>query len=122
MLKRIVILFVLFSAFVGYSQNNQKWQGYFSFNQITDISETSQKIYASSENAFFSKDLNTNDLKTTTSIDGLKAETITAFYHSDSVNKSFVGNSNGLLLVVNPDEQNRFWIIQRSGTNFHIRF
>ena len=103
MLKRIVILFVLFFAFIGYSQNNQKWQGYFSFNQITDISETSQKIYASSENAFFSKDLNTNDLKTNTSIDGLKAETITAFYHSDSVNKSFVGNSNGLLLVVNLD-------------------
>jgi hypothetical protein len=103
MLKRIVILFVLFFAFVGYSQNNQKWQGYFSFNQITDISETSQKIYASSENAFFAKNLNTNDLKTTTSIDGLKAETITAFYHSDSVNKSFVGNSNGLLLVVNAD-------------------
>ena len=55
MLKRIVILLVLFFAFIGYSQNNQKWQGYFSFNQITDISETSQKIYASSENAFFSK-------------------------------------------------------------------
>ena len=103
MLKRIVILFVLFFAFVGYSQNNQKWQGYFSFNQITDLSEGAQYIYASSENSFFAKNLNTNDLKTTTSIDGLKAETITAFYHSDSVNKSFVGNSNGLLLVVNAD-------------------
>ena len=103
MLKRIVFLFLLFIAFVGYSQNNQKWQGYFSFNQITDISEATDNIFASSENAFFSKNLTSNNLKTITTVDGLKAETITAFYHSDSVNKSFVGNSNGLLLVVNPD-------------------
>jgi hypothetical protein len=103
MLKRIVFLILSLIAVVGYSQNNQKWQGYFSYNQITDISEASENIFASSENAFFSKNLNTNDLKTTTSIDGLEAETITAFYHSDSANKSFVGNSNGLLLVVNAD-------------------
>lgn len=103
MLKRIVFLILSLVAVCGYSQNNQKWQGYFSYNQITDISEATENIFASSENAFFSKNLNTNDLKTTTSIDGLEAETITAFYHSDSVNKSFVGNSNGLLLVVNAD-------------------
>ena len=103
MLKRISHLLVLFGFAFGFAQNNPKWQGYFSFNQITDISESTQNIYASSENAFFSKNLTTNDIKTTTSIDGLKAETITAFYHSDSVNKTFVGNSNGLLLVVNQD-------------------
>jgi outer membrane lipoprotein-sorting protein len=103
MFKKIYYSLVLFCCVFGYSQNNQKWQGYFSFNQITDISESSQNIFASSENAFFSKNLTTNDIKTFTSIDGLKAESITAFYHSDSVNKTFLGNSNGLLLVVNPD-------------------
>lgn len=103
MLKRISFLLVLLSFAFGFAQNNPKWQGYFSFNQITDISESSQNIFASSENAFFSKNLNTNDIKTTTSVDGLKAETITAFYHSDTVNKTFVGNSNGLLLIVNQD-------------------
>jgi ligand-binding sensor domain-containing protein len=103
MLKRIYCFLVLLCFAFGFSQNNQKWQGYFSFNKITDISESSLHIFASSENAFFSKNLSTNDIKTTTSIDGLKAETITAFYHSESVNKTFVGNSNGLLLVVNQD-------------------
>ncbi len=103
MFKKIYYFLVLFCFVFGYSQNNQKWQGYFSFNQITDISESSQDIFASSENAFFSKNLTTNDIKTITSIDGLKAESITAFYHSDSINKTFLGNSNGLLLVVNTD-------------------
>jgi hypothetical protein len=89
MLKRISNFLVILSFAFGFSQNNPKWQGYFSFNQITDIAESSQYIAASSENAFFSKNLSTNDIKTTTSIDGLKAETITAFYHSDTVNKTF---------------------------------
>lgn len=87
----------------GFSQSNQLWQGYFSFNQITDMSASDTALYASSENAFFSKNSTTNDITTTTTVDGLKAETITALYHSNSVNKTLVGNSNGLLLVVNQD-------------------
>jgi hypothetical protein len=103
MFKRILTVLVLFCFAFGFSQNNQSWQGYFSYNQITDVSESSQKIYASCENTFFSKNLATNDLKTTTSIDGLEAETITTIYHSDNFNKTFIGNQNGLLLIVNQD-------------------
>jgi len=103
MLKRILTVLTLFYFAFGFSQNNQSWQGYFSYNQITDVSESSQRIFASCENTFFSKNLSTNDLKTTTSIDGLKAETITSIYHSDNFNKTFLGNQNGLLLVVNQD-------------------
>ncbi|WP_395060963.1 T9SS type A sorting domain-containing protein [Flavobacterium sp.] len=103
MFKRILNIIVLFSFSIVLSQNNQLWKGYFSYNQITDISESSNAVFASSENAFFSKNSLTNDLKTTTSVDGLKAETITALYHSETFNKTLVGNQNGLLLVVNQD-------------------
>jgi hypothetical protein len=103
MSKKFLIFIILLIYGVGFSQNNQLWQGYFSFNQITDISQSATTLYASSENAFFSKNSTTNDIKTTTAIEGLKAETISALYHSESVNKTLVGNSNGLLLVVNPD-------------------
>lgn len=103
MFKRILTVLVLLYFAFGFSQNNQSWQGYFSYNQITDVSESSQRIYASCENTFFSKNLATNDLKTTTSVDGLEAETITSIYHSDNFNKTFLGNQNGLLLVVNQD-------------------
>ena len=103
MIKGFLNLLVFFSFAIGFSQSNQLWQGYFSFNQITDLSESPEKIYASSENSFFSKSLVTNDITTTTSVDGLKAETISALYHSNIVNKTFVGNQNGLLLVVNAD-------------------
>ena len=88
MIKGFLNLLVFFSFAIGFSQSNQLWQGYFSFNQITDLSESPEKIYASSENSFFSKSLVTNDITTTTSVDGLKAETISALYHSNIVKKN----------------------------------
>ena len=103
MIKRILNTIIFFSCTCGFSQSNQLWQSYFSYNTITDISESAQNIYASSENAYFSKNFNTTEIKTTTSVDGLKSATISALYHSDTYNKTFVGNKNGLLLVVNQD-------------------
>ncbi len=103
MYKRILNTIIFFSCICGFSQSNQLWKSYFSYNTITDVSESVQNIYASSENAYFSKNFNTTEIKTTTSVDGLKAATITALYHSDTYNKTFVGNKNGLLLVVNQD-------------------
>ena len=102
MFKQIFIL-ALFSFSIGFSQNNQLWKGYFSFNQVTDISESPNAVVASSENAVFSKNLNTNDIKTTTTVDGLKAVSITAIYYSTTTKITFVGNSNGLLLLILPD-------------------
>lgn len=103
MSKKIINLLSLLLIVNGFAQTNLQWQGYFSYNKISDISEGQDKIYASSENAIFSKNLVTNDITTTTSIDGLKAETITAIHYSETFNKTLVGNSNGLLLILNPD-------------------
>ncbi|MBY0486221.1 MAG: T9SS type A sorting domain-containing protein [Flavobacteriaceae bacterium] len=103
MFKRFLIILVLFNFSNAFAQSNKQWQGYFSYNKINDVSESPLNVYAASENAFFSKNLTTNDVKTTTSIDGLKAGTITAIYHSANFNKTLIGNQNGLLLIVNPD-------------------
>lgn len=85
------------------AQNNQLWGSYFSYNHITDLSQTTTTLYASSENAFFSKNLSSGDLATFNSIDGLKAEEISALYRSESQNMTFVGNKDGLLLLVKND-------------------
>jgi len=107
--KKLLLCFLLFPLFaIG---QNQQWQGYFSYNNITDISEVTNTIYASSENAYFSKKLNTNDLTTVNSIDGLKTDDITAIYRSESRSITFVGSNNGLLLLV----QNDGTILQKRG-------
>jgi ligand-binding sensor domain-containing protein len=96
------LLLLLFCFFqLGFSQQNQLWEGYFSYNEIKDLTNSQVKIFAASENALFSKDLNTNNIKTTNTIDGLSGQTITAIYHSSTFNKTVIGYENGLMIIIN---------------------
>ena len=83
------------------SQPFQNWKGYFSYNQIKDVSESGTKIYAAAENALFTKNLASNDIKTINTIDGLSGQSISAIYHSDTFNKTIVGYEDGLMIVIN---------------------
>jgi ligand-binding sensor domain-containing protein len=86
---------------MGFAQSNALWQGYFSFNEIKDLSESSTTIFAASENALFSKNNISNQIKTTTTIDGLSGQTIASLYYSAISNKTLVGYEDGLLIVIN---------------------
>lgn len=101
MQKRLLYLLFLFVVQITFAQSNLSWQGYFSYTQIKAVSESPKAIYAASENALFSKNNSTNIIKTTTTIDGLAGETITALYYSPAFNKTIIGYQNGLLTVIN---------------------
>jgi hypothetical protein len=96
-------LYILFSLLFqfSFSQNKLSWQSYFSFNEIKDLSESSTTVFAASENALFSKNAATNAVKTTTTVDGLSGQTISAVYYSETFKKTIVGYENGLLIVIN---------------------
>jgi len=100
-MKKIVIWLLLFYLQIGLGQQNQNWKGYFSYNQIKDISEGSSKIYAAAQNALFTKNLISNDIQTINTVDGLSGQTISSLYHSDTFNKTIVGYENGLMIVIN---------------------
>lgn len=100
-MKKIIYIFVFLLSTIGFSQANLQWKGYFSYNEIKDISESSSKITAAGQNALFSKNLATNTIKTTNTVDGLSGETITAIYFSQNANKTIIGYENGLMIVVN---------------------
>ncbi len=85
----------------SFAQNKLLWQGYFSFNEIKDISQASTTVFAASENALFSKNAATNTIKTTTTVDGLSGQTISALHHSEGFKKTIIGYENGLMIVVN---------------------
>jgi hypothetical protein len=101
MKNRLLHFLVLIIVQLGFAQNNFLWQGYFSYNEITDLSESSTTIYAASENALFSKNTATGQIKTTNTIDGLSGQTISSLYHSETFNKTLVGYENGLMIVIN---------------------
>ena len=101
-MKNLLQLLLLFGCFTSlFAQPNALWKGYFSYNEIVDLGESASKVYAASENAVFSQDVLTENIKTTNTIDGLSGQTISAIYHSEVLHKTLVGYDNGLLIVVN---------------------
>ena len=96
----LYVLFLVLFQF-SFAQNKLSWQSYFSFNEIKDISEAPITVFAASENALFSKNTATNTIKTTTTVDGLSGQTISALYHSEGFKKTIIGYENGLMIVIN---------------------
>lgn len=101
-MKKAIVLFFISQLFFA-QQNNQLWKGYFSYNEIVDVEAASNSVFAATQNAVFSKATTSSDLKIFNSINGFKPESITTIHHSQSTNKTFAGNKNGLLLVINSD-------------------
>ena len=99
--KIFYLLLLIGNVLLG--QENQLWKGYFSYNQIVDLDESTDAIYAGTDNSVFYKKQSDQDVAIYNSVNGLKPESITCVLHSDFLNKIIVGNSNGLLLVVNSD-------------------
>lgn len=95
-------LFFLITVML-HAQNGEQWVGHFSYTNIKDITQSGNRVFAAAESAYFSKSIITNELKTTTSVDGLKPEIITTIYYSSEFNRTLVGSDNGLLIIVNGD-------------------
>ncbi len=102
-MKNVFSLYLLLLSVTVFGQENQPWRSFFSYNDIVDVSQSPDKVIAAAGSAMFEKNLGNNELKTITSIDGLKAEVITAVHYSSAFNRTLVGNSNGLLIVINGD-------------------
>ena len=103
-MNKSVYIFVFFLTQLLFSQqNNQLWKGYFSYNEIIDLEGTTGKIFAATQNTIFSKTITSSELSIHNSVTGFKPEFITAIHHSETTNKIFAGNTNGLLVIINSD-------------------
>lgn len=100
-MRKLYFLLSLILFQFGFAQQNLQWKGYFSYNTINDITESDTKFFAAAENAIFSKNLATNEVIATNTIDGLSGETISAIYYSNSTKKTIIGYKNGLMIVLN---------------------
>lgn len=110
-MKQCFLCFFILLTLIGFSQPNTNWKGYFSYNTIKDVSESSTRLFAAAENTLFTKNLNTNELKTINTIDGLSGQTISAIYHSVAFNKTILGYENGLLIVINDVDGSMLYVV-----------
>lgn len=100
MSKRIIALIIFLTPFFQFAQDySALWKGYFSYNNIKDVVKGNSKIYAASENAVFSYDILTNEIKEITTINGLSGEQISTIYYDESYQLLMIGYENGLIEI-----------------------
>lgn len=92
----LLFLFLTVSAFA----QNQLWKGYFSYNEVKAITSSSSKTYFATTNAVFVWTDASEEIEIYNSINGFKAQDITAIAHSANFSKIIVGNSNGQLAII----------------------
>ncbi|QRM88543.1 ABC transporter substrate-binding protein [Lacinutrix sp. WUR7] len=104
MIKKIALFLIFISPIFSFAQDySAEWQGYFSYYDIKDVSQGNNKIYAAAENAIFSYDIETNEIETITTVNGLSGETISKIHYSEAYELLIVGYENGLIEIVFDD-------------------
>lgn len=112
MLKRLLFLIIfLFSSYLFAQDYSALWEGYFSFYNIKDVVKGNNKIYAASENAVFSYDVQTQEINEITTINGLSGEQISTIYYSEIYQLLIIGYENGLIEIAFDNEDSVLTIV-----------
>lgn len=106
-MKRILlILFSWSCSFISGAQDfSNLWEGHFSYLNIIDFSSSEDILYAASENAVFTFDYNTNEIKEISTIEGLSGGKISSIYYSDIYDVLVIGYDTGLIDIVLDDNE-----------------
>ena len=104
MIKRLFVFLIfstsLISAQVDYSDS---WEDFFSYNNVKDFIKSENIMYALSDNAIFTYDYTTQEIKKLSSVQGLSGETTSAIHYSTQSDRLVIGYKNGLVEVVDSD-------------------
>ncbi len=102
-MKKILFFVIIFNTIFGYTQvdYSDKWEGFFSYNNVKDFVKVEQKIYAITDNAVFIYDINTGESEKISSIQGLSGEQTSAIFYDTDYNRLIIGYENGLVEIVN---------------------
>ena len=99
MIKKIILSAIAFClVFVLNAQDfSNLWEGHFSYLNIVDMTRSETKLYAASENAVFSYDINTHEIEEITTIEGLSGDNISTILFSSEFSTLVIGYENGLI-------------------------
>ncbi|MEL6812462.1 MAG: two-component regulator propeller domain-containing protein, partial [Bacteroidota bacterium] len=99
-MKQFTITFLLLISLSGVAQNfEDQWTGLFSYVSVKGISQGNGKVFVGSENAAFDYDLATQEIETTSTVNGLSGEIISTVYYSENFGVLLLGYENGLIEV-----------------------
>jgi hypothetical protein len=98
--KLVFVIFSLLPLFSFTQDFSDLWEGHFSFYDIKEVVQGNNKIYAAADNAVFSVDIQTNEIKKTTTVNGLSGDDISTIFYSETYELLIVGYVNGLIEIV----------------------
>lgn len=94
------LFLVIGLLFKSHSQDfSSLWTGHYSYNDIVDVVNGDNSIYAAAQNAVFRYDNSTEELETITTVNGLSGEQITTIYYSEVFQNLLIGYETGLIEV-----------------------
>ena len=100
-MKQLGFAILFLSSFFLSAQNfEESWSGFFSYVSVKGISQGNDKIFIAAENAIFTYDLSTEEIKTISTINGLSGKQISTIYYSENFNLLIIGYENGLIEIV----------------------
>ncbi len=98
-----LVLFLATNLLFSQTDFSDKWEDFYSYNNVKDFIVSNNKIYAVADNAVFIYDKNTNDIEKFSSVHGLSGKTSTAIFYSEDIENFVVGYESGLIEIVDID-------------------
>jgi hypothetical protein len=104
-MKKNVLFFLLLIPFFSFSQTDysNRWEDFYSYNNVKDFITINDKIYALTDNAVFIYDTNSEEIQKLSSINGLSGETTSAIHYNITNERLIIGYETGLIEILNKD-------------------
>ena len=104
-MKKLFSLYILFFSLLLSAQTDysNSWEDFYSYNNVKDFVKVDDVIYALADNAVFTFNVATEEIKKLSSIQGLSGETTSSIHYNKSFQRLFIGYENGLVEVVDKD-------------------
>lgn len=104
-MKKNFLFFLIFIPYILFSQTDysNRWEDFYSYNNVKDFIIVDEIIYALTDNAVFSYNLNNDEIEKLSSVNGLSGETTSAIHFNLANRRLVIGYETGLIEVLNED-------------------
>jgi hypothetical protein len=101
-MKKLFFLFLFLNYSLIFSQvdYSDSWEDFYSYNNVKDFVKVDNILYALTDNAVFTFDETTSEIKKFSSIQGLSGETTSSIHYSAAFKRLVIGYQNGLIEVI----------------------
>lgn len=119
MIKKLSLIIILLLLNPVYSQTDysNRWEDFFSYNNVKDFIKVDNKIYAMVDNSIFIYDEFNGETNKLSSVNGLSGETATSIHYSNTHERLVIGYENGLIEIL---DQNGNITIEPDISNFSL--